>query len=202
MIVLQVRSIEANRSLAPIMGGLVKIKDSGETVDIGGRQSVMVSLFPDPDCEKIVLFGPDCVFLFRLQWAQFRLKYCFPPLLLLLFLSTLNKKGNLLAVPPLPDPSPNLQLLTFWGGNLMALASEWYLESWLKRLKFEVEVDLKNDSKLCIVSIFFKPFFCLTTLCHRLSLLLRSFWFQQISFSLVRSSHHLNQGQLATCTLT
>ena len=67
MIVLQVRSIEANRSLAPIMGGLVKIKDSGETVDIGGRQSVMVSLFPDPDCERIVLFCPDCVFLFRLQ---------------------------------------------------------------------------------------------------------------------------------------
>ena len=103
MIVLQVRSIEANRSLAPIMGGLVKIKDSGETVDIGGRQSVMVSLFPDPDCERIVLFCPDCVFLFRLQWAQFRLKYCFLPLLLLLllllFLSTLNKKGNLLAAP-------------------------------------------------------------------------------------------------------
>ena len=198
---LQVRSI-----IAPRMVGLVKIRESGGTVvDIGGRQSVMVSLFPDPDCERIVLFCPDCVFLFRLQWAQFRLKYCFLPLLLLLlllFLSTLNKKGNLLAVPPLPDPSTNLQLLTFWGGDLMALASEWYLESWLKRLKFEVEVDLKNDSKLCIVSIFFKPNFCLTELCHRLSPLLRSFWFQQISFSLIRSSHHLNQRRVATCTLT
>ena len=94
MIMLQVRSIK------PRMVGLVKIRVSGETVDIGGRQSVMVSLFPDPDCERIVLFCPDCVFLFRLQWAQFRLKYCFLLLLLLLlFLSTLNKKGNLLAVP-------------------------------------------------------------------------------------------------------
>ena len=63
MIMLQVRSI-----IAPRMVGLVKIRESGGTVvDIGGRQSVMVSLFPDPDCERIVLFGPDCVFLFRLQ---------------------------------------------------------------------------------------------------------------------------------------
>ena len=49
------------------MGGLVKIRDSGEIVDIGGMQSVIISLFPDPDCERIVLFCPDCVFLFRLQ---------------------------------------------------------------------------------------------------------------------------------------